>query len=483
MAFKDLREFMSALEQRGWLKRIRATVDPVLEITAIVDEVSKKNGPALLFEKPKGSEIPLAINLFGSYERMCLALGIEKLDDVAVQLEKLLRFQPPQSLMGKLHALLELRELASVNPKIVNSGPCKEVVMERPSLSKFPILKCWPMDAGRFITLPLVFTKDPESGKRNVGMYRMQVYDDTTTAMHWQIHKHGAHHYRTYEGRGERMEVAVALGGDPATIYSGTAPLPDDMDEMMFAGFLRKEPVEMVRCETIDVEVPAQAEIVLEGYVDPKEKRIEGPFGDHTGYYSLPEEYPVFHITCITHREDPIYPTIVVGRPWLEDAYLGEATVRIFLPAIRMILPEIVDINLPPEGIFNNLAIVSIKKSYPGQARKVIHALWGLGQMMFTKVIVVVDENVDIHNIPEVLFHMLNNIDPRRDVFFVEGPVDTLNHASPQPNFGSKMGIDATRKRREEGHPRDWPEEQVIPKEVRDRVKMKWAEYGLAPTS
>jgi len=479
LAFKDIREFISALEERGWLKRITAPVDPEVEITAIVDEVSRRRGPALLFEKPKGYEVPVAINLFGSRERMRLALGVQALDEIGAQLERLLKFQPPRSLMGKLHALLELKELASVNPKMVSSGPCKEVVMGKPSLSRFPILKCWPKDAGRFITLPLVFTKDPETGRRNVGMYRMQVFDETTTAMHWQIHKHGAHHYRKYLEKGQRMEVAVALGGDPATIYSGTAPLPDDMDEMMFAGFLRKEPVEMVKCETIDVEVPANAEIILEGYVDPRERRLEGPFGDHTGYYSLPEEYPVFHVTCITTREDPIYPTIVVGRPWLEDAYLGEATVRIFLPAIRMILPEVVDLNLPPEGIFNNLAIVSIKKSYPGQARKVIHALWGLGQMMFTKVIVVVDDNVDVHSIPEVLFHMLNNIDPKRDVFFVEGPVDTLNHAAPQPNFGSKMGIDATRKMREEGHPREWPDEQVIPSELRERIKARWKELGL----
>lgn len=479
MAFKDLREFMRVLEERGWLMRIRAEVDPELEVTEVVDRVSKAKGPALLFEKPKGYKIPILINMFGTYERMCLALGVTNLDEVAKELEKLLRFQPPKSLVGKLHALLELKDLAAVNPRLVKSGPCKDVIMKEPSLSKFPILKCWPLDAGRFITLPMVITQDPETGKRNVGMYRMQVYDDETTALHWQLHKHGAHHYREYEKKGKKMEVAVALGADPISIYSATAPLPDDMDEFMFAGFLRKEPVEMVKCETVDLEVPAHSEIVLEGYVDPREKRIEGPFGDHTGYYSLPEEYPVFHITAITHREDPIYPTIIVGRPWFEDAYLGEATVRIFLPAIRMILPEVVDMNLPPEGIFTNLAIVSIKKSYPGQARKVIHALWGLGQMMFSKVIIVVDEGVDVHNIAEVLFHTLNNIDPERDVFFVKGPVDTLNHAAPYPNFGSKMGVDATKKMRDEGHPREWPQEQKIPEEIITLVDKRWKEYGF----
>jgi 4-hydroxy-3-polyprenylbenzoate decarboxylase len=364
---------------------------------------------------------------------------------------------------------------------MVKSAPCQEVVKlgEEASLGFLPILKCWPQDGGRFITLPMVFTKDPETGRRNVGMYRMQVYDERTTGMHWHVHKVGAKHYAEYERRGRRMDVAVALGGDPAITYAATAPLPEDFDEMIFAGFLRKAPVEMVQCRTVDQQVPADAEIVLEGYVDPHERRVEGPFGDHTGYYSPPEEYPVFHITCITHRSDPIYPATIVGKPPMEDCFLGKATERIFLPLVRAQVPEIVDMNLPVEGIFHNLAFVSIRKRYPKQAQRVMHALWGLGQMMFTKVIVVFDENVDIQSTSEVLWRLGSNIDPKRDVTFVEGPVDALDHAAPQPLYGSKMGIDATRKIAGEGHDRDWPEEIQMSAEVKSRVDSVWKELGI----
>jgi 4-hydroxy-3-polyprenylbenzoate decarboxylase len=363
----------------------------------------------------------------------------------------------------------------------VKRGPCKDIVLKDPSLDMLPVLKCWPEDGGRFITLPLVFTQDPHRGARNVGIYRMQVFDSKTTALHWHPQKGGAEHFRLWQQLGKRMPVAVALGADPATIYSASAPLPQGLDELLFAGFLRREPVEIVECETIPLEVPAHSEIVIEGYVEPHETRLEGPFGDHTGYYSPADYYPVFHVTCITHRQGAIYPATVVGRPPMEDCYMAKATERIFLPLIKWQLPEIVDINLPVEGVFHNLAFVSIRKSYPGQARKVMSAIWGLGQMMFTKIIVVFDEWVNVHNMGEVLWRLGNNVDPKRDVLFSEGPVDVLNHASPEPNFGSKMGIDATRKLPEEGHSRQWPDDIKMSQEIMDLVSARWQEYGLEP--
>jgi len=479
MACKDLREFIAALEKQGELKRVTAEVDPCLEITEITDRVCKKGGPALLFEKPKGSAFPVLMNAFGSERRMAMALGVAEVSEIAERIEELLQLQPPRSLGEKLAMLPKLGELASYVPKSVRKGPCKEVVEKDPSLDALPILKCWPGDGGRFITLPLVFTQDPETGARNVGIYRMHVYDGKTTGMHWHLHKGGAEHHRRWRQLGKRMPVAVALGGDPATIYAGSAPLPPWFDELVFAGFLRREPVEIVKCETIPLEVPAQAEIVIEGYVEPNETRLEGPFGDHTGYYSPADSYPVFHVTCISHRADAIYPATVVGRPPMEDCYMAKATERIFLPLIRMQVPEIVDIALPVEGVFHNLAIVSIAKSYPGQARKVMNAVWGLGQMTFTKIVVVVDEEVNVHDMSEVLWRLGNNIDPKRDVVFTEGPVDVLNHASAQPNFGSKMGIDATRKLPEEGHPRPWPAETKMSQEIVDLVNSRWQEYGI----
>ncbi|MDY6854566.1 MAG: menaquinone biosynthesis decarboxylase [Thermodesulfobacteriota bacterium] len=480
MAYKDLRDFIRILEKKKLLKRVKEKVNTILEITEITNRISKQNGPAILFENVQGFTMPVLMNAFGSWERMNLALECEDLDEIGSRIEALLLSDMPTGFLDKLRALPKLMNLSSFIPKIVKKGVCKEVIIrDDPSLNIFPILKCWPNDGGKFITLPMVFTKDPVTGHRNCGMYRMQVYDSITTGMHWHVHKHGAAHYRMSEELDQRLEVAVAIGSDPAVIYAATAPLPETLDEMLFAGFLRRDSVELIRCETIDIEVPANSEIVLEGYVDPHEMRVEGPFGDHTGYYSLADEYPVFHITCITHRKNPIYPATIVGKPPMEDCYLGKATERIFLPLLKMQLPEIIDINLPIEGIFHNMAIVSIKKEYPGQAKKVMHALWGIGQMMFTKIIVVVDEYVNIQNISEVLWKLGNNIDPKRDITFVEGPLDVLNHASDLPNIGSKMGIDATKKWVDEGFTRDWPEEIKMSKEIKELVDGKWKEYGL----
>lgn len=478
MAYQDLRAFMSALEQRGWLKRITTGVDAELEITEITDRVCKAGGPALLFENVRGYNIPVLTNAFGSPERMRLALETEDLDSIGAELLNIL--QPPElpvTLLDKLKALPKLAQLSSYIPKNVKNGPCQEVVVrDDPSLDMLPVLKCWPEDGGPFITLPLVFTRDPQTGRRNAGMYRMQVYDGRTTGMHWHIHKDGAAHYRRVR---EPLPVAVAIGADPAVIYAATAPLPAGIDEMLFAGFLRKEPVELVRCMTVDLEVPARAEIVLEGYVNPEETHLEGPFGDHTGYYSLAGQYPVFHLTCITHRKNPIYPATIVGRPPMEDAYLGKATERIFLPLIRLQLPEIVDMNMPFEGVFHNCVLVSIKKSYPGQAKKVMCALWGMGLMMLAKLIIVVDAEVDVQNVSEVMWRVFNNIDARRDALIVDGPLDALDHSSPLPHYGSKMGLDATRKWPEEGHTREWPADIEMSNDIKELVDRKWQSYGF----
>ncbi len=483
MAYADLRDFIRALERENELKRVPFEVDPVLEIAEFADRAVKRGGPALLFERPKGSAVPVLINAFASMRRMEIALETPSVEDIARRIAEFLEMRMPQGLIDKLKMLPKLAELGAFFPRTVASGPCKELIRRDGfSLFEYPILQCWPQDGGRFITFPLVFTRDPESGKRNCGVYRMQVYDDRTTGMHWQTHKHGAEHYRRRlreHGKGERMAVAVAIGADPATMYSGILPLPPDLDEMLFAGFLRGKPVEMVRCETCDLEVPANAEIVLEGYVELGELRTEGPFGDHTGFYSLEDDYPVFHVTCITQRRDPIYATTIVGPPPMEDYYMGKAIERIFLPLMRLQLPEIRDISMPAEGIFHNLMLVSIRKSYPGHARKVMHAIWGLGQAMFTKCIVVVDDDVDVQNPREVVWKALNNIDPERDIEFVLGPVDSLDHASRLPNFGSKMGVDATRKWREEGFTRPWPDVIRMTPEIKRRVDALWQRAGL----
>ncbi len=510
MAFKDLRQFIAALEQDGQLQRVQVEVDPVLEITEIADRVMKAGGPALLFEKVKGSGFPVVINLFGSAKRMAMALGVEELDEIGRRIRDLadLPSLQGQGLGEKLKAVPKLFELRSVFPHTVRSAPCHEVVVRGEELRSFnlndlPVLHCWPADAGRFITLPLVITKDPETGRRNLGMYRLQVYDGQTTGMHFHLHKDAAAHFRGYGApadtgvtaaaatapsagqattaspSSDRMPVAVALGADPATIYCATAPLPRGIDELLLAGFLRREPVELVRGVTVDLEVPATAEFVLEGYVDPGERRTEGPFGDHTGFYSLADEYPVFHLTAITRRRDAIYPATIVGRPPMEDAFIGKATERIFLPLLQLQLPEIVDMHLPVEGVFHNCAIVAIRKAYPGHARKVMHALWGMGQMMYTKTIIVVDHTTDVHNLSEVAWKVFNNIDPRRDIAMVEGPLDALDHASPTPFFGSKMGVDATIKGPAEGHPRPWPAEITMTPEMKALVERRWKEYGL----
>ena len=485
MNFKDLRDFISFLESKGDLRRITTPVNPELEITEICDRTVKQGGPALLFENVEGYDIPVFINMYGSEQRMAWALGVDKLDDLVQRVQGILGLMQggaPKGIMDKLRMLGRLRELASFQSKIVRSGPCQEVVHtgDDVDLFKYPILKCWPMDGGRYITLPLVITKDPDTGVRNFGMYRIQVFDKNTCGMHWQTHKVGARHYRVSreEGR-ERVEVAVALGGDPATIWTGSAPLPPDMDEMMIAGFIREEGVELVKAKTVDLEVPAHAEMIIEGYVTPGDEALEGPFGDHTGYYSLADTYPVFHVTAITHRREPIYPTIIVGRPPMEDYFMGKVTERVFLPIMQTVLPEIVDINMPAEGVFHNLVLVSIKKEFPGHAQKVMYGLWGLGLMSLAKAIIVVDHYVDVHNLSEVTWRVTNNIDAARDIITVQGPVDDLDHASPTPKFGSKVGIDATAKGPGEGNPREWPPDIVMSDEVRALVDSKWDQYGI----
>ncbi|HLW75636.1 MAG TPA: menaquinone biosynthesis decarboxylase [Bryobacteraceae bacterium] len=482
MAYTDLREFVRALDEQGELKRIGLEVDPVLEITEFADRSVKSGGPALLFEKPKGSRVPVLINAFASAKRMQIALEVGSVEEVAGRISEFLEMRMPEGIIGKLKMLPKLAEMGAFFPKIVSGGPCKDVIRRDDfSLDYFPILKCWPEDGGRFITLPMVFSKNPDTGKRNCGCYRLQVFDGRTTGMHWQTHKQGAEHYRRMSARAEtkRMDVAVAIGADPAAMYSAILPLPPDLDEMMIAGFLRQKPVEMVKCETVDLEVPAQSEIVLEGYVELGELRTEGPFGDHTGFYSLEDEYPVFHLTCITHRKDPIYATTIVGPPPMEDFYMGKAIERIFLPLMRLQLPEVRDIAMPAEGIFHNLILVSIRKSYAGHARKVMHAIWGLGQAMFSKCIVVVDEDVDVQNTSEVAWKALNNIDPERDIQFVLGPVDSLDHSSRLANYGSKMGVDATKKWPQEGFTRPWPGVIRMTDEVRRRVDEMWKRAGL----
>ena len=488
MSFKDLREFVAFLEERGDLARISAQVSSELEITEIADRVVKTGGPALLFENVAGYDMPVLINIFGSARRMGWALGVDDLDELGDRFRELLGLVqgPPEGIINKLRTLGQIVQLGSFSPRTVRSAPCQEVVLEGEDVDLYslPILKCWPLDGGRYITLPLVISRDPETGIQNYGTYRLQVYDSRTTGMHWQTHKVGTRHYRLGQERGlQRMDVAVALGGDPVSIWTGSAPLPPDMDEMTVAGFLRKQAVELVKAKTSDLLVPAHAEIVLEGYIAPGEERVEGPFGDHTGYYSMEDEYPVFHVACITRRRAPIYPTIVVGRPPMEDYWMGKVTERLFLPAIRTILPEVVDINMPAEGIFHNLVIVSIKKEYPGQARKVMHGLWGLGLMSLAKIIVVVDHFVDVQDPAEVTWRVANNLDAARDIVITTGPLDDLDHAAATPKFGGKAGIDATHKWASEGRTREWPPEIIMDNEIKEMVDRRWEEYGIPSPS
>ena len=485
MKFKDLREFIRFLEDKGELRRIKTPVNHELEITEITDRVIRSGGPALLFENVTGFDAPVLINMYGTHQRTAWALGVENVDDLVDRIDGLLDLMhgPPKGLMNKLRTLGQIVQLGSHQPKTVNNAPCQEVVVhgDDVDLYKFPIMKCWPLDGGPFVTLPLVVTRDPETGVQNYGTYRMQVYDKQTTGMHWQTHKVGTHHYRMSHELGlDRLDVAVALGGDPATIWTGSAPLPPDMDEMVMAGFLREEGVDLVKAKTNDLMVPAQSEIILEGYVVPGEERDEGPFGDHTGYYSMEEPYPVFHITCITHRKEPIYPAALVGRPPMEDYYMGKVTERIFLPMMKLVLPELVDINMPAEGSFHNLVIVSIKKEYPGQGRKVMHGLWGLGLMSLVKTIIVVDHNVDVQNISEVAWRVTNNFDPGEDLVFADGPIDDLDIGSPSPKYGKKIGIDATIKGPlESGRHREWPPDIAMDPDVMALVDQKWNNYGI----
>jgi len=530
LAYDDLRDWIKALERAGELRHVRTEADPILEIAEIADRVSKSRamdmdkdrqgtvgGKALLFENVKGYPgAQLLINQFGSARRMRLALEVDALDKIAERIRGFMDVKSPQGFLDKVKMLPMLAEMGKFFPKAVATGPCKEVIKhDNFSLLDFPILQCWPKDGGRFITLPCVITRDPKTGKRNVGMYRMQIYDERTTGMHWQRQKVAAEHYREHLrgeaamnlgappfassakggktaavdimarssggailARGDRpsgkMEVAVAIGTDPALTFSAIVPAPPDVEEFIIAGFLRQKAIELVKCETVDLEVPANAEIILEGYVNLDELRTEGPFGDHTGFYSLEDEYPVFHVTCVTHRKNPIYATTVVGKPPQEDAWMGKAVERIFLPLMKLTIPELVDINLPIEGVFHNLMLVSIRKSYPGQARKVMNAIWSLGQAMFTKCIIVVDEDVDVQDIADVTLKVLNNIDPERDIQFTMGPVDSLDHAARLANYGSKMGIDATRKWSTEGFSRPWPDEIVMDVKTRALVDGKW---------
>ena len=475
MAFESFRDFVNSLDSAGELIRIKQPVATELEITEIADREMKKQGggKALLFEQPtvdgQVSPFPLAINTMGSDARMAMSLRAKSVEAVAAELGALMKAKPPTGFREAMKLLGTALDLRHAKPSVVKTGPCKDVIYRHDEVTKMPkhelatlldlpIQKCWPQDGGRFITLPCVVTKDPDTGERNVGMYRMQIYDERTTGMHWQLQKVGARHGRRYYETGTRMPVSVFLGGDPVFTFCATAPLPDGLDEFLLAGYLRKKSVELVKCETNDLEVPANADFVIEGYVDPKEPlRMEGPFGDHTGYYTLPEPYPAFHITAITHRKDAVYPATIVGMPPMEDFYIGTASVRIFLPIFKMNFPEIADIALPAEGVFHNLVFVSIRKTYPMQAYKIMHGLWGMGQMMFTKYIVVVDEDVNVHNTSEVLFRLCANTDPQRDSIFSRGPADVLDHATPEIGIGSKLGIDATRKLKGEGFNREWP--------------------------
>ena len=463
MTFRSLGEFLTALESRGDLLRVSQPVSRDLEVTEVTQRVLRADGPALLFENVPGASMPVVTNLFGSSRRVAAALDAETVDEVAGRVERLVHLRPPAGVLGAVRDLSgtieTLSTLRSLAPKRVRSAPCQEVEESSVDLGRLPILKCWPKDGGRTVTFPVVITKDPDTGEAHTGIYRLQQYGPDTLGMHFQVHRVGANNYRKWAARGEKMPTAAVIGADPATVFSGLAPVPEGISNFVFAGFLRSEPVELVPARSVDLEVPANAEIVLEGYVDPTERTVEGPFGDHTGYYSAPEPFPVFHVTRVTHRSRPVYLTTVTGKPPTEDAVLGKAVERVFRPVVRMVLPEIVDMNLPMEGLFINVGIVSVRKAYPDHPRKVMHALWGLGQLMFVRYLVVVDDDVDVHDLSEVLYRVGLQADPGRDFEFSQGPVDQLSISNPVPNLGTKVGIDATRKRPEDGFPRPWPDE------------------------
>ncbi len=481
MAFDTTRDFIAALESAGMLRRITAEVDPHLEITEIADRVMKSpgGGPALLFERVKGSSMPLLINALGSRRRMEMVCGSEKIAEVVENFMAMLEPKGSLSFFDKIKMLPKLKQVNDLFPVVVDKAPCHAVVMDEPSFDLMPVCQCWPDDGGRFITMPMVFSRDPRTQALNCGMYRLQVYDSRTCGMHWHIHKGGAEHLRRMAERGEKLPVSIAIGCGPAEVFSATLPLPPDINEMMFAGLLRGSPVRMVKCRTNELLVPAEADIVLEGWVDPQELRLEGPFGDHTGYYSPADMYPVFHLEAMTTRRDPVYMHTIVGIPPMEDAYIGEAIEQLFTPLMKKQFPEVVDMHMPTAGVFHNLKIVSIKKGYPGHARKIIHGIWGLGQAMFTKLIIVVDDDVDIRNYEQLTWRAANSVDYARDVEIVKGPVDDLDHASQMWRFGGKMGIDATTKWASEGHTRQWPEIIRMSDEVKRKVDARWAELGI----
>ena len=481
MRFDSTLSFINHLESIGELKRIKTEVDPVLEITEIADRVMKAKGPALLFENVKGSKFPLAINLLGSEKRMALSWGVKNIEEVAKRIEELFNISPPQGWIDKLKMLPTLGNLAKILPKHVTNAACQEVVKtgDQVKLSELPVIQCWPDDGGKYITLGQVFTRSLKTGRLNTGMYRIQIVDEQNAFMHWHVHHDGARHSHEYKQEHKRMEVAVALGGDPVMTYAASAPLPPEVEEVLLAGFIRQQGVELVKCKTVDIDVPANADFVLEGYLDLENLGLEGPFGDHTGFYSLADYYPKFHITAITYRKDAVYPTTIVGKPPMEDLYMGKATERIFLPMLKTMVPEIVDMNFPVFGVFHNCVFVSINKTYPHQAKTVMNKLWGLGQMMFTKMIVVFDKEVNVQDEQDCLWRLTANTDPKRDYLISEGPVDVLDHSASQFIFGSKVGIDATIKWKEEGFTREWPGELLMSASVKQKVDQRWKEYGL----
>ncbi len=487
MTYRNLRDFIQTLEDKGELVRIEALVDPELEITEVTDRLSK--GPAaankaLLFENVKGSDMRVLINAFGNAARMAAALNVADLDELNRNLARVLDLRLPSGLgatLSRAGDMLDVLRSIGLKPRLVSRAPVQEnVITDAPSLAMLPILKCWPLDGGRYITLMQVITRDPATNVRNVGMYRLQVRDDRSLMMHWQRHKGGAEHERVaQEKQKPQIPCAIALGGDPAAMWCASAPMPPNIDEYLLAGYLRGRPVEFVKCITQPIEAPAEAEIVIEGYVDPSEHEMEGPFGDHTGYYTPAEMFPVFHITAITHRKNAVYPATIVGIPPMEDYWMGKATERLFLPLLRLFLSEVVDYNMPAEGVFHNLVIVSIRKRFPGHAQKVMFGMWGLGLLMLSKAIVVVDETVNVHDLSEVAWRVLGNVDWKRDVTIVEGAVDQLDHSAVRNSFGGKIGIDATAKGAEDNHPRGWPQQIAMDPAVKELVTRRWKEYGL----
>lgn len=479
--YGDLRDFLARLEHDGRLRRVRAPVDPYLEVTEIVQRTLRERGPALLFERPTQGEMPLAINLFGTQERMATALGVQSLDEIGERIARLIKPEVPVGLSGLRDALGKLADLRGVPPKRVRTAPCQDVVYKGPEvdLNRLPAVHAWPDDGGAFLNFGLTHTAHPETGQRNLGMYRLQRHDARTVGMHWQIHKDSTAHHAVAERRRERLPVAIAFGCDPAVTLAASTPLPADIDEYLFAGFIRRDRVEMVDCLTVPLRVPANAQIVLEGWLEPGARRPEGPFGDHTGFYTPVEPFPALTVDCMTTQREPVFQTVVCGPPPQEDGPMGKAVERIMLPLVKIIIPEIVDMDFPVEGVFQNCVIVSIHKRYPKQAHKVMSAIWGAHMLSLTKLVVVVDDDCDVHDYSEVAWRALGNVDYARDALHTDGPVDHLDHSSYQQFWGGKLGLDATRKLPAEGYDRGWPDECRMTPEVVERVTRRWQEYGL----